>query len=612
MNDEIKQYTKWINGVFRQAWKLHHMSDLLEEISSGLMLVHLTNALYFYNLPILYKAPSTRFEKEQNVQLCLEVLKTEGVRLSGVRARDVADKNVEVILSLCSFLKRHFSTWKLLKGHSSKNNKSPVSVFELINKSVQAKCTVLQSHHLTRSSSAGTLRCDGQEITDARPASLQTYYPVENNNTTRISISPEESLLTNTLYVKEDMGLLEWVSFLTGFTVVDYSSFADGIILLELVNRILPVQISKKIFYAVSSRERVQLILDAIYHDLKIDTCLNPRDITEKRNFEHFVSLVRSLKFLHEENVTLNKLHASKQVTWDPNTFGKNTSREKYLGCKKHEISWVEDMKQYVPSLSYREKDLSLSDQTPGSRKDDVDKSVINDLRVRLENIRELDNSKDGVHQSKPVQKNISEGEKSEKSINKPINKQERLDTTPLMEGSKSTYTPPRWSQILKEELQFLAEDNENRYVASVSAEETLVDNTSSVRGLTAIDQEIAAVFENYLSSEEESVRCRYTSSTPFFVPRMSSDCSTQGRRTATPANKATPLSSTIKLNDRNVLDYTAKAVPQITISSISESNTKNNKSKTGVQKVPLKQSKWHAVTDMVRTQSRSPSGLVR
>ncbi|XP_057299832.1 uncharacterized protein LOC130630373 [Hydractinia symbiolongicarpus] len=606
MNDEIKQYTKWINGVFRRAWKPHHMNDLLEEISSGLMLVHLTNALYFYDLPILYKAPSTHFEKEQNVQLCLEVLKTEGVRLSGVRARDVADKNVEVILSLCSFLKRHFSTWQLLKVHSSNNNKNPVSVFELINKSVQAKCTVLQSHHSTRSSSAGTLRCDDQEITVARPASLQTYYPVKNYNTTRISISPEESLLTNTLYVKEDMGLLEWVSCLTGFTVVDYSSFADGIILLELVNRILPVQISRKIFYAVSYRERVQLILDAIYHDLKIDTCLTPLDIIEKRNFKHFVSLLRSLKILHEENVTLKKLNASKQVTWDPNTFGKNTSREKYLGCKKHEISWVEDMKQYVPSLSYREQDFSLSDQTSGSRKDKVDKSVIKDLRVRLENIRELDNSKDGVHQ--PVQKNVSEGEKSEKSLNKPIKKQERLDTTPLMEGSKSTYTPPRWSQILKEELQFLAEDNENRYVASVSGEETLVNNTSSVRGLAAIDQEIAAVFENYSGSEEESVYCRYTSSTPFFVPRMSSDCSTQGRRTASPANKATPLSSTINLNDRNVLDFNAKAVPQITIS---ESKTEN-KSKTGVQKVPLKQSKWHAVTDMVRAQSRSPSGLVR
>ena len=29
---------------------------------------------------------------------------------------DIAEKNDDIILSLCCFLKRHFSTWRLLKG----------------------------------------------------------------------------------------------------------------------------------------------------------------------------------------------------------------------------------------------------------------------------------------------------------------------------------------------------------------------------------------------------------------------------------------------------------------------------------------------------------------
>ena len=40
--------------------------------------------LVYYNLPVIYKAPCTLYEKRQNVQLCLEVLKGEGVKLNGI------------------------------------------------------------------------------------------------------------------------------------------------------------------------------------------------------------------------------------------------------------------------------------------------------------------------------------------------------------------------------------------------------------------------------------------------------------------------------------------------------------------------------------------------
>ena len=181
---------------------------------------------------------------------------------------------------------------------------------------------------------------------------------------------------------------------------------------------------------------------------------------------------------------------------------------------------------------------------------------------------------------------------KQQKSVKHSIN-EEQLGLEErrkhIIEDSKSHYKPPKWSNILQEELQLRAESKASdledalnvteifdRYEKDIINSRNLISPWGSyfsyANSVSKYDQEVAAVFEN--SNEEDFIFEEDYNPTPSFTQEESFHS----------------LESTIDIKD------SGQEIDKVKVSSVNLSTLKQ---------------KWREITQVIKKQSKAPSGSI-
>ena len=181
---------------------------------------------------------------------------------------------------------------------------------------------------------------------------------------------------------------------------------------------------------------------------------------------------------------------------------------------------------------------------------------------------------------------------KQQKSVKHSIN-EEQLGLEErrkhIIEDSKSHYKPPKWSNILQEELQLRAESKASdledalnvteifdRYEKDIINSRNLISPWGSyfsyANSVSKYDQEVAAVFEN--SNEEDFIFEEDYNPTPSFTQEESFHS----------------LESTIDIKD------SGQEIDKVKVSSVNLSTSKQ---------------KWREITQVIKKQSKTPSGSI-
>ena len=181
---------------------------------------------------------------------------------------------------------------------------------------------------------------------------------------------------------------------------------------------------------------------------------------------------------------------------------------------------------------------------------------------------------------------------KQQKSVKHSIN-EEQLGLEErrkhIIEDSKSHYKPPKWSNILQEELQLRAESKASdiedalnvteifdRYEKNIINSRNLISPWGSyfsyANSVSKYDQEVAAVFEN--SNEEDFIFEEDYNPTPSFTQEESFHS----------------LESTIGIKD------SGQEIDKVKVSGVNLSTSKQ---------------KWREITQVIKKQSKAPSGSI-
>jgi len=254
----VKEYTKWVESVFYGSWKERKVEDLLEEISSGLLLIDLANVILWCNLPHLHIQPQCLFERKENVQLCLQVFHDENIHIYELKARAIASGDVDSILALCCFLQRYFSWSTIMKD--------------------------------SRSSMNNLLLC-----TENNNNSTLTYFKTLGTKYVYEPIKSDEEIVS----------LFDWMWSMTELTslsgFIDYQSFKDGLLFFDVINQICDSKISLNFFCLMGFENRIQFILDTIFYDLDTNTKpLDAYNIINDSDNKQILHLMKILKILYE------------------------------------------------------------------------------------------------------------------------------------------------------------------------------------------------------------------------------------------------------------------------------------------------------------------------
>ncbi|XP_066933669.1 uncharacterized protein [Clytia hemisphaerica] len=570
--DQIEFYTDWVNNEFRLSWKDHYVEDLIEDCSSGVYLALLINAIFDEDIPILHDPPGTSYERQQNVQLCFPILREEGVNLTGVTVKGISEGDVDIIISLCAAIKRRkgvgFRRWRSWDNPQESFLGNQSNDGEYVNKDVDwlySKNNSLldQSDQRNETNTHSDLLqgSNNRKVEfeqSAEDVEGQTFYD-------EISFLANESQRNpfmdgHMMYQKEDIELFDWISKLLNVPVSDYGSFADGIVIFQLLNKIIPNCVSSKVFYSLPKTERIQLLLETACHELYLTTHLTALDVIQQRNFSHFRIFLTYLK-----------------------------------SC--------------VPSQSHREnnqKKFSLKELT----------TELDIKYLESSGYLKVDNTETSRLSSSPSKGPLKrENPPSSKSVQAKVNEEKHQKAIPkkILPTIHTEYVSPTWSKILNEELQLRASRNESRlssgYLTPVPATESGAsskrDNTENsqktikreekipaspfseeltifqaspiynpdTERITKYDNEIAAIFDGSDDDEESTLHS-----------------SVAAARTPTTEKSVGNINS----KTSEVTDTDARSTTSLVTAFTGNSKTKN---------------KFLEITDVVRSMSRSPSG---
>jgi hypothetical protein len=93
-----KTFTKWLNTKI-EARGLE-VTDLVKDLSDGVMLIHLLESLSNESLGRYAAKPKLRVQRFENANLALDFIKSRGIQMTNIGAEDVVDGNRKIILGL--------------------------------------------------------------------------------------------------------------------------------------------------------------------------------------------------------------------------------------------------------------------------------------------------------------------------------------------------------------------------------------------------------------------------------------------------------------------------------------------------------------------------------
>ncbi|KAK0709046.1 hypothetical protein B0T26DRAFT_742632 [Lasiosphaeria miniovina] len=93
-----KTFTKWLNTKL-EARGLE-VKDLVQDLSDGVILIHLLESLSSESLGRYAAKPKLRVQRFENANLALNFIKSRGIQMTNIGAEDVVDGNRKIILGL--------------------------------------------------------------------------------------------------------------------------------------------------------------------------------------------------------------------------------------------------------------------------------------------------------------------------------------------------------------------------------------------------------------------------------------------------------------------------------------------------------------------------------
>ncbi|KAK4169310.1 hypothetical protein QBC43DRAFT_329752 [Cladorrhinum sp. PSN259] len=93
-----KTFTKWLNTKL-EARNLE-VKDLVQDLSDGVILIHLLECLSSESLGRYAAKPKLRVQRFENANLALDFIKSRGIQMTNIGAEDVVDGNRKIILGL--------------------------------------------------------------------------------------------------------------------------------------------------------------------------------------------------------------------------------------------------------------------------------------------------------------------------------------------------------------------------------------------------------------------------------------------------------------------------------------------------------------------------------
>ncbi|EGE03317.1 alpha-actinin [Trichophyton equinum CBS 127.97] len=98
INVQQKTFTKWLNTKL----KIRNIAinDLVEDLSDGVILIHILEILGNESLGRYASKPKLRVQKFENANKCLDFIKGRGIQMTNIGAEDIVDGNRKIILGL--------------------------------------------------------------------------------------------------------------------------------------------------------------------------------------------------------------------------------------------------------------------------------------------------------------------------------------------------------------------------------------------------------------------------------------------------------------------------------------------------------------------------------
>ncbi|KAJ4200749.1 alpha-actinin [Fusarium falciforme] len=93
-----KTFTKWLNSKIEARALV--VQDLVEDLSDGVILIHLLECLSHESLGRYASKPKLRVQMFENANLALDYIKSRGIQLTNIGAEDVVNRNQKIILGL--------------------------------------------------------------------------------------------------------------------------------------------------------------------------------------------------------------------------------------------------------------------------------------------------------------------------------------------------------------------------------------------------------------------------------------------------------------------------------------------------------------------------------
>ncbi|GAB6029448.1 neuron navigator [Chamberlinius hualienensis] len=126
--DTIKIYTDWANHYLEKAKFKRFIKDLQVDLSDGVLLADLIEAVVSMKVQNINKKPKSGTEMIDNINSCLDTLVHLGVSIDGLICRDIKDGNLKAILGLFFSLSRYKQQQKQLQHDNfSGTNTTPNS-----------------------------------------------------------------------------------------------------------------------------------------------------------------------------------------------------------------------------------------------------------------------------------------------------------------------------------------------------------------------------------------------------------------------------------------------------------------------------------------------------
>ncbi|KAI9882110.1 MAG: Mitochondrial translocator assembly and maintenance protein 41 [Watsoniomyces obsoletus] len=93
-----KTFTKWLNSKLKT--RDVSISDLVKDLSDGVLLIHLLEILGNESLGRYAAKPKLRVQRFENVNKALDFIRSRGIQMTNIGAEDVVDGNRKIILGL--------------------------------------------------------------------------------------------------------------------------------------------------------------------------------------------------------------------------------------------------------------------------------------------------------------------------------------------------------------------------------------------------------------------------------------------------------------------------------------------------------------------------------